>query len=251
MHIAKGITMLELSASMMGRTEVIYPALVWDEEAAILVDTGYPGQLPLILGEMERAGIAFDKLGTIILTHQDLDHIGSLPTLLAESTASIEVLASRLEQPYIQGERPLLKITPASISLAMAALPAEVPEEWRSAFKHVLENPPRAKVDRIVAPMEELPYGGGLIVIDTPGHTPGHISLYHRPSKTLIAADAMVVQDGQLLGPDPAQCIDIEQARRSLSRLAVYDIEAVICYHGGLFTQSVNERIAFLAAELG
>ncbi len=31
---------------------------------------------------MERVGVSFDKLKVVILTHQDIDHIGSLPELL-------------------------------------------------------------------------------------------------------------------------------------------------------------------------
>ena len=31
-----------------------------------------------------------------------------------------------------------------------------------------------------------LPIAGGLQVVHTPGHTPGHISLLHRPSEILI-----------------------------------------------------------------
>jgi glyoxylase-like metal-dependent hydrolase (beta-lactamase superfamily II) len=52
-------------------------------------------------------------------------------------------------------------------------------------------------------------------VINTPGHTPGHISLYHKPSKTLIAGDAMRVMDGQLLGPAPEQTLDVDTAIKS------------------------------------
>ena len=32
---------------------------------------------------------------------------------------------------------------------------------------------------------------GGLEVIETPGHMPGHISLYLKDSKTLICGDAL------------------------------------------------------------
>ncbi|MDF2959561.1 MAG: hydrolase [Paenibacillus sp.] len=131
----------------------------------------------------------------------------------------------------------------------MKALPPEVPEAWRQAFKAVLESPPKAGVDRCLADGEELPYCGGITVIHTPGHTPGHISLYHKPSKTLIAADALIVADGQLLGPHPQYSLDIDTAVKSLKKLLHYDIEAVICYHSGLYRGNVNGRIAELANE--
>lgn len=129
----------------------------------------------------------------------------------------------------------------------MDSLPENVPEEWRKAFRQVLENPPKSKVDKTVADGEELPYCGGIVVIHTPGHTPGHISLYHIQSKTLIAGDSMIVANRELLGPDPQYCIDADLAVNSLKKFVQYDIETVICYHGGLYKDNVNRRIAELA----
>lgn len=249
MQIANGIAVLPIATVMMGRTETIYPALLWDSQTMVLIDTGYPGQADKFREQFAIAGPAGRKLGQIIITHQDLDHIGSLPALLDNAPGTIEVLSSPIEQSYIQGEKPLVKITPEAIAKAMESLPPEVPDEWRQAFKHTLEHPPRAKVDRTVVGGQELPFCGGIAVIDTPGHTPGHISLYHRPSKTLIAADAMVVADGQLYGPTPEHAYDIEMARRSLGQFLRYDIETVICYHGGVFRGNANERIAQIIGE--
>lgn len=244
MQIANGIAALPLSTVMMGRTETIYPTLLWDSQSMILVDTGYPGQSDKFRGQFAAAELTGRKLGHIIITHQDLDHIGSLPALLDSASESIEVLASTVEQPYIQGEKRLVKLTPEAIDLAVEALPPEVPNEWRQAFRHTLEHPPRAKVDRTVTDGQQLPYCGGITVIGTPGHTPGHISLYHRPSKTLIAADALIVADGQLYGPTPEHAHDLELAEQSLNRFLRYDIETVVCYHGGVYRGNANERIA-------
>ncbi len=248
MRIANGVEMLEIAANMMGKQSIICPTLLWDEQSAVLVDTGYPGQLPLIRQALEQAGISFETLSKVILTHQDLDHIGSLPNILTDSAQKIEVLANEIEKPFIQGEKRLLKITDEAIAQIDANFPPDVPEEWRKAFKQLLENPPHAQVDTIVVDGAELPDCGGITIIDTPGHTPGHISLYHQPSKTLIAGDAMVVRDGQLFGPDPQYTLDLDEAMRSLKKLTRYDIETVICYHGGSFSDQVNSRIAELVA---
>lgn len=249
MKIAAGIAMLEISAVVMGKLDTIYPTLLWDHQSAILVDTGYPGQLPKFREALEQEDVSWDQLNHIIITHQDLDHIGSLANILADSTQTITVSANKLEQPYIQGEKQLLKITPEAIELAVASLPAEVPLEWRKAFRSALENPPKAQVDNIIQNEQELPYCGGIIVIDTPGHTPGHISLYHKASKTLIAADALVVIDGQLQGPTSEHALDIRLAIQSLQKLESFDIQNVICYHGGLHQGNhINQRIKQLAS---
>lgn len=203
MNSPSGIEALAVEATVMGNRTVIYPTLIWDPDATILVDTGYPGQLPLIHAAMENIGVPFHQLNKVVITHQDLDHIGNLPAIRTEATQPIEVMASAVERPFIQGDKRLLKITPEAIAKAVASLPADVSAEQRMAFQAALENPPRAKVNRTLFDEEELPYCDGIVIIPTPGHTPGHISLYHKRSKTLIAGDAMVVNEGQLWGPTP------------------------------------------------
>jgi glyoxylase-like metal-dependent hydrolase (beta-lactamase superfamily II) len=246
MQITNGITALDIQATIMGKITVIHPTLLVDDNIAILVDTGYPGQTPLIRDAMEKAGVPFKKLRKIIVTHQDIDHIGSLPVILSESLQTVEVLASVLEKPFIQGDEPLLKYTEDAINCKVQSLPTEVAEMLRASFKRLRENPPKAKVDKTVLDEEVLPYCGGIVVIDTPGHTPGHISLYHQRSKTLIAGDAMRVIEGQLQGPDPSATLDMNTAMKSVAKFKQYDIQSVICYHGGRFNDHVNERIAAL-----
>ena len=107
----------------------------------------------------------------------------------------------------------------------------------------------RARVDRTLTDGERLPYCGGIVAIYTPGHTPGHISLYLEPSKVLVAGDALNTSDGRLFGPNPPLTPDIGQATDSLKQLACYDIETVVCYHGGPYSGDANTRIAELAAE--
>ncbi|ARU60751.1 MBL fold metallo-hydrolase [Tumebacillus avium] len=239
------IKMLNITAVMMGETNTIHPTLVWDDENAILIDTGYPGQLPLIRTAMEEAGVPFEKLTQVIITHQDLDHVGSLPSILQEAAQKIEVLANPIEIPYIDGSKRPLKLTDEAVAQAEASLPPDVPAEWKQAFLSLLKNPPQAPVDTTIAHGDTLPCG--LTVIDTPGHTPGHISLYHAPSKTLIAGDAMVIEAGQLNGPSPLYTLDMETATRSLQQFTSFDIETVICYHGGSASDNVNQRLSELA----
>lgn len=247
MQIVNKVHMLQISAAIMGKTDYVHPVLISDGESAALVDTGYPRQIGALQAAMAEAGITPDKLTTILMTHQDLDHIGNLPDLVQQSPHPIQVLAHELEKPYIQGERRLIKITSEAIA-QIDHLPKEIPQEWRQGLKALLENPPKSKVDRTVSDGEELPLFGGIIVIATPGHTPGHISFYHKASRTLIAGDAMVVENGQLLGPSPDQTLDMKQALQSLTKLSQYDIQTVLCYHGGEYNGNANQRIAELAA---
>lgn len=248
MKIADGIEMLPVTVTMQGRQNTINLTLLRDERGAILVDAGYPGMTDALRQAVEEAGVPFESLDTVIVTHHDIDHIGGLPDLLAALPDGVRVLASEVEKPHVQGEKRPIKVTPERIERALASLPPDTTEEQRKAFRNRLEHPPSAPVSATIAGGQEIDRAGGIVVVDTPGHTPGHISLYHRPSRTLIAGDAMRVVDGRLEGPGPEMTYDVPQAIASLRNIAPYDVRNVICYHGGFWSGDGNARIRELAA---
>ncbi|GEA31744.1 MULTISPECIES: MBL fold metallo-hydrolase [Clostridium] len=230
MKIAEGLDILELG----NEERRMNATLIWDDKNVILIDAGLPGQIENIREEVEKAGVSFDRINKIIITHHDLDHIGSLSSIVKNSKSEIEVLAHSGERPYIEGDKIGIKITPERLS--------SMPDSMKETIKQL-----KTKVNRVVKDEENLPYCGGIDVIYTPGHTPGHICLYLRKYKALVTGDAMNVVNNELIGPNPEYTFDMKQAMESLKKLTKYDIETVICYHGGVFTKSLNERIAKLA----
>jgi len=226
MRIASGVEMLEVVSPGQAGPQVC-PTLFYDERKATLVDTGFPGQLPMLKEAVEKV-LPFDRITRIIITHQDIDHIGNLPLILAAPAQKIEVLCGAADRPYIEGEKMLIKGDPKTQEKRLAL----IPPERREALLKLMQNPPKAPVDRTLADGEEL---DGLVVIATPGHTPGHICLYHQPSKTLVAGDALRVVSGRLVGPAEHNAHDINEARRSLKKLEMFPVATVICYHGGRF----------------
>jgi hypothetical protein len=112
MILSEGLATLELTMTSSGTTpRVIHPTLLWDDENVILVDTGVPGQLQAIREAMDKLGVPFRRLNKVIITHQDLDHIGSLPEVLKAADPAPEVIAHELAKPYIEGDK-LLVIPP-------------------------------------------------------------------------------------------------------------------------------------------
>jgi len=244
MRLADGVEMLELPIRSFTGQNIIHPTLTWDDDTVVLVDAGFSGQLQQIREAVARAGVSFDRLDKVIVTHQDIDHIGGLPDIILESSHKVEVLSHEEEKPYIEGRKPLIKMNQARLSKRLVSLP----EEQRQQAEALFANPPKASVDTAVADGEILPYCGGITVIFTPGHTPGHICLYLNKSKILVTGDALVAADGELRGPNPGATYDMDAALKSLKKLTRYDIETVICYHGGVYRDNPNKRLAELAS---
>lgn len=237
------IELLTLDMDMFGTPSRIHPVLIWDNEEATLVDAGYPGMFTQLKKALEDTGVQLEKLKRIILTHQDWDHIGTLPDLLTARNGKVEIYAHTDEKPYIEGTIPYIKMTPEKIAARLRSLPAGLQSKASALFASI----PTVRVHRTVSDGEILPFHGGLKVIHTPGHTPGHICLFVQSHRLLIAGDQLRIENGVLVGPAEIYTPDMPTALKSLAKLTGYDIDRVYCYHGGLFAPNAAARIAELA----
>ncbi len=244
MKLSNNVSVLEISATVMNTPALIYPVLIQDGHSCILVDSGYPGDSSLqrLAKGLEAIGVKLADLTDVIITHQDLDHIGGLPALKTQNPG-LKIWAHTLEKPYVEGEKKLVKI-----SAAVMENLKKMPEEMSKRLLYVFENPPTAPVDNTLEDGQTLPDCGGITVVHTPGHTPGHICLYLHACKTLIAGDALTAHDGALLGPVPEHAADISEAMASLEKLLAFDIERIVCYHGGV-AECGAARIAEIISE--
>lgn len=243
MKITDGVEMLEIVDNIMGNQRAVCPTLIWDKDTKILIDTGFPGQLQLFRNAFENAGLDLKQLNIILLTHQDIDHIGTLKDFQNELSNQVKVLSHEIEKPYIEGEKVPVKLAQLeerkeSLSGEMAAMYQRI----KSGFQMS-----KARVDTTLTDGEELPYLGGISIIHTPGHTPGHICIYLNGSKVLIAGDVLAI-DGGVLVPGPKHYnYDNKAALESLKKISNYDIDSVICYHGGFYNKDANSRIKEIA----
>jgi glyoxylase-like metal-dependent hydrolase (beta-lactamase superfamily II) len=116
-------------------------------------------------------------------------------------------------------------------------------------MREVLERLEPVGVDEQVENDTRLGLAGGTQVIFTPGHTPGHISLYLEGSKVLVAGDALTAEGGYLNGPNPLATLDRHTAMRSVKRLAHLDVDTIVCYHGGVVSEGTNEQLRRIIQE--
>ena len=92
-----------------------------------------------------------------------------------------------------------------------------------------------------------LPLAGGMQVVHTPGHTPGHCSFLHLPSGVLVTGDALFNVRG-LRYSMAAPCTDVRLSRASAARLGELDFEVAGFTHGAHVAAGAQAAVrAFLA----
>jgi len=167
-RVAEGVA--GLRTVMVNLYSVQAPDKSW-----VLIDTGLPYSAGRILRWAEHQFGPGAAPSAIILTHGHFDHVGSLQDLLHHWP--VPVYAHPLEMPYLTGRSPY---PPPDSSVG------------GGAFSSIAALYPRGPID-ISRSVRPLPVDGsvpglpGWRWIHTPGHTPGHVSLFReldRPSAT-------------------------------------------------------------------
>lgn len=207
-----------------------HPVILKSDIEIVLVDCGTPGSLPKIKEAAQAQNVNQDNLTKVVITHHDMDHIGSLAEL-KRAYPEVQILADAKERPYINGEKESLKMKKLQEKYSIEAV-----RQMYSAFEPV-------DIDGTLHDHEIFPWCGDVEIVSTPGHTDGHISLYLHEFKTLIAGDALFLQDGELLISLPMFTLDAEQAKQSVRKLLDYYIEKIICYHGGVYESDIKKAL--------
>jgi len=171
------------------------------------------------------------KPSCIILTHGHFDHVGSLKELALEW--NVPVFAHQLEFPYLTGRSSYPPPDPSVGGGLMARM------AWAFPNKPI-------NMEGLLTPMPafgEVPFLQEWRYYLTPGHAPGHISLFRSHDKVLIAGDAILTtkmesvfsvmfQAKVLSGPPKYFTYDWEQARASVNLLWMLEPEIIASGHG-------------------
>ena len=232
------LVILKIDMSYDTVPDYIYPVVLCAEAGCVLADCGYVGALPKIEEALALNDLSPKKITYIILTHQDHDHVGAAAAF-KKAFPKVRVLASAGEAPYISGACKSLRLTQAE--QLQQTLPPEQ-QAFGQAFCGLLRSVEPVQIDQVLSGDEWLPFCGGCQVLATPGHTPGHISLYLPEFDTILSGDAMALDEGRPVLANPQFTLDLEKATASMQQLLAYPAKKIICYHGGVFKKENLER---------
>ncbi|NGM69643.1 MBL fold metallo-hydrolase [Natronolimnobius sp. AArcel1] len=215
-----GLHTLPFTVDHGGHELTVTPTLVESDRGLVLIDVGPEGAVDSLRTHLRSLGYELTDIWLVVLTHHDADHAGGLADLLEHTDAAVATHPA--EAPYITGERDPLKgdgerYPPVGVDLELTD---------------------GSRIPTLAGPME---------VLETPGHSPGHVSLYFPDTGLLLAGDALVADgDTALAGPKPEFTPDMDRALESVADLATLEIDGVVCYHGG-YVEEGTARIAAIA----
>ncbi|MFC4652760.1 MBL fold metallo-hydrolase [Lactococcus nasutitermitis] len=232
MKIAENVEMLEVKIPRGDNFSIIYPTLTWDNSHLVLFDTGFPHTASFIVDEITKAGFDISNVTDIILTHQDVDHIGGCRELLALAPQA-KVYAHEVDAAFIDGRKVPTKLD----KLEQKKRDGSFTDNDLPFYTMLKDGFAVAQlpVNKTLKDGEVLDFCGGIETIFTPGHTPGHASFYLQESQMMICGDAANISaDGKTLqGSNPAMTWDSELADTSLDKILTYDLNGAISYHTG------------------
>ena len=211
---------------------------LWEwEEGYTLIDTGFPKDARTIMDALVGNKVALHAIRRIIVTHADPDHSGGLAQLRRATQAT--VVCHAVEKEYLENpQRRQVSSWYMRVRLAVASV---LPKYHLRAVMP----------DVLVVDGQQLPEG--FVVVHTPGHSPGHISLLHQGRRLLIAGDALSNRGSKLRAPTTRLTSDLPNAQRSIWKLAKRygdDFETVVFGHGPPLLTNGGKRIKGLASEL-
>jgi glyoxylase-like metal-dependent hydrolase (beta-lactamase superfamily II) len=209
----------------LGGLKVGRAYLIEDHDGLTLIDTSSAGAAQRILDAITSIGRRPDELRTIVATHYHYDHTGNVAALVERTGATF--CAHTIEAPYIDGRTPWMAARGVFGPLASALSP----------------KPFALPVACELRTGETLDAGGGLDVIHAPGHTPGHIALHARARRVLFAGDSFMNPAG-LFPPQAVSSHDMDEAKRTIARLAELDFDIALPGHGHPLIGRANEKLA-------
>jgi hydroxyacylglutathione hydrolase len=206
--------------------------LVVGKDQMVVIDTGMPGNAKRIAAYVEGLGKKVSDIKFIILTHADIDHIGSAAELKRMTGARLAIHAD--DAPILRGKQSFKRIR------------GPLGFIFKLATNFIIRYPP-AEPDIILGADSEIE---GFRIIHVPGHTNGSICLY-KPGQVIFAGDAL--RSDSSGSPKPVfwiSSLDKAMARASLAKIATLDFDTLLTGHGAPVVGNASQKVKDMVARL-
>jgi glyoxylase-like metal-dependent hydrolase (beta-lactamase superfamily II) len=202
-----------------------------DDDGLTLLDSGMPRRARTVLNGVAALGYAPADVKRILVTHADIDHVGSLAAL-QEATGAALFAGAATRDLLVAGRQPRhlpwLAHAVSSLFFRARRLPAGA--------------------ITVVAPGDRLPVLDEVEVLATPGHTLDHISFFSPSTGILLAGDALNARGDRLQCSPKNISADWQAARRSALQLLDRRPAYFACGHGPLLGADAAGAAALRAA---
>jgi glyoxylase-like metal-dependent hydrolase (beta-lactamase superfamily II) len=195
------------------------PYLLIDPSGLTLIDAGIPGSEKRILKYINDLGYKPTDLKNILVTHADFDHTGGLASLQRSSGALVQ--ASEIEAKAI-----------ATGWSSRYPKPNRLKTRMIYALGYPFTRTTPVQVENYLKDGQVLDILGGLRVVSTSGHTPGHLSFFIPSIKVLFTGDSIVSDDHGLHRSVEDNTWDNDAAIQAVRRQAALDALIVCPGHG-------------------
>lgn len=227
-----------------GRIRYILTYLILDNRDDVhIIDAGWDSDLNLatLSDALSDIGRAVTDISSVTVTHMHPDHIGMASRLRDYSGAEIRIGRNEQQAMSLMAEGVEPTLTPAQ--LEMWGVPGHRQEELTGPIS-ITNEFYSLQADVLLGDGEALNIPGRhLTVVDTPGHTTGHICLADSSSGILFSGDHVLPTTHSGLGLGGLGSKNpVSEYLASLERLAAFDAYEVCPGHGFRFVGLAQRR---------